>query len=130
MAFNDAMWQKYEIGKEKQIKEPRSENWVTRNPYQNGNAGGGGRGGASPAPAADRMVATFVWLAAHGHILLGCDQSTRNYANTLARNTNAESAAVYEELRANLVPGMILQPSGIYAAARAQEAGCGYIRST
>jgi intracellular sulfur oxidation DsrE/DsrF family protein len=33
-------------------------------------------------------------------------------------------------LKANLIPGVILQPSGVYAAHRAQEAGCTYIRST
>jgi hypothetical protein len=37
---------------------------------------------------------------------------------------------IYEELKANLVPGLILQPNGIYATMRAQEAGCAFMRST
>jgi hypothetical protein len=127
MAFNDAMWAKYEIGKDKKIKEGRSDSWATRNPYLNGSAGGGGRGGAS---GGDRPTPTFAWLAAHGHILLGCDLATRNYANVIARNFNVEQHAVYEELKANLVPGIVLQPTGVYAALRAQEGGCAYIRST
>jgi hypothetical protein len=125
MAFNDEMWKKYEIGKDKKIKAPRSEDWVTRNPYLTGS--GGGRGGAD---APDRPQPTFAWLASHGHILLGCDLATRNYSNTIARNFKIEQRAAYEELKANLIPGLILQPTGVYAALRAQEGGCAYIRST
>ena len=129
MAFNDAMWQKYEIGKDKKVKAPRSEDWATRNPYLAG--GGGGRGGAAAgAESADRPQANFAWLASHGHILLACDLATRNYSNVIARNFKVEQRAVYDELKANLVPGFILQPTGVYAALRAQEAGCAYIRST
>jgi hypothetical protein len=127
MAFNDAMWQKYEIGKDKKIKAPRSEDWATRNPYLAG--GGGGRGGGA-GDSADRPQPNFAWLASHGHILLACDLATRNYSNVIARNLKLEQRVVYDELKANLIPGMILQPTGVYAALRAQEAGCAYIRST
>jgi hypothetical protein len=130
MAFNDAMWAKYEIGKDKKIKESRSDSWATHNPYLNGGGGGGANGRGGAAPAADRPTPTLSWLAAHGHILLGCDLATRNYSNVIARNFNVDQRAVYEELKANLVPGLILQPTGVYAALRAQEAGCAYIRST
>ena len=130
MAFNDAMWEKYEIGKDKKIKEGRSDNWATHNPYLNGSAAWRGR----PRRCARRRpivrCPTFAWLGAHGHILLGCDLATRNYSNVIARNFKVDQRAVYEELKANLVPGMILQPTGVYAALRAQEAGCAYIRST
>jgi hypothetical protein len=129
MAFNDAMWAKYEIGKDKKIKAPRSEDWVTRNPYLGGStSGGSGRGGAAAAP--DRAQPNFTWLAANGNILLGCDLATRNYSGVIARAFKVEQATVYEDFKANLIPGMILQPTGVYAALRAQEAGCNYIRST
>jgi hypothetical protein len=124
MAFNDAMWAKYEIGKDKKIKEPRSDNWATRNPYIGGAATGGANANA------DRPAPTLTWLGSHGHVLLGCDLATRNYSNVIAKQFKVDQRAVYEELKANLVPGMILQPTGVYAALRAQEAGCAYIRST
>src|SRR5262249_28684447 len=127
MAFNDAMWQKYEIGKDKKVKAPRSEDWATHNPYLAG--GGGGRGGAA-GDSADRPQPNFAWLASHGHTLLACDLATRTYSNVIARNFKLEQRVVYEELKANLIPGMILQPTGVYAALRAQEAGCQYVRST
>ena len=43
-------------------------------------------------------------------------------------------ASYAEEARktvlANLVPGVIVMPSGIFAVTRAQEAGCQYIRAS
>jgi hypothetical protein len=123
MVFNDAMWLKYELGKALKLKDYPSEKWATRNPFAT----------ALPSPnrpTSDRPQPTLGWLASHGHILLGCDLATRGYAGIIADRTKQDSHLVYEELKANLVPGVILQPTGVYAVHRAQEAGCTYIRST
>ena len=156
MVLNDAMWTKYQIGKERKVKDYSNDKWATRNPFIG--APPSATGAARPASSSDRPQSTLTWLASHGHILLGCDLATRNYANVIARNfardpsavdlarafgtiygglaaqiaetTKADSRAVYEELKANLVPGVILQPTGVYAVHRAQEAGCTFIRST
>jgi hypothetical protein len=124
MIFNDAMWAKYDIGAERKIKEGSSDKWATKNQSI------GAPVTATANGAAERLQPTFTWLAAHGHILLGCDLATRNVAGVFARKAKVDRNVVYEELKANLVPGMILQPSGVYASHRAQEAGCTYIRST
>jgi hypothetical protein len=124
MIFNDAMWAKYDIGAERKIKEGSSDKWATKNQFI-------GSTSALPASAAaDRPQATFSWLSSRGHILLGCDLATRNVAGIFARKAKVDRNVVYEDLKANLVPGFILQPSGVYASLRAQEAGCSYIRST
>jgi hypothetical protein len=120
MAFNDAMWAKYELGKERKVKDPSTDAWATRNPFLPA---------ANTLPS-DRPSPNFAWLAAHGHILLGCDLATRNVAGVLAKRLKMERQVVYEELKANLVPSLILQPTGVYACLRAQEAGCAYLRST
>jgi intracellular sulfur oxidation DsrE/DsrF family protein len=54
----------------------------------------------------------------------------RGVASVIAEKTKTEQHVIYEELKANLVPGVILQPTGVYAVHRAQEAGCTFIRST
>jgi len=123
MVFNDAMWAKYELGKELKVKDYPSEKWATRNPFATSAP-------TTRRPSSDRPQPTLAWLGSHGHVLLGCDLATRGYAGIIARRTKADSHAVYEELKANLVPGVILQPTGVYAVHRAQEAGCTYIRST
>jgi hypothetical protein len=123
MVFNDAMWSKYQLGKELKVKDYPSEKWATRNPFASDDP-------TAKTPATDRPQPNLAWLASHGHVLLGCDLATRGYAGIIAERTKADSHVIYEELKANLVPGVILQPTGVYAVHRAQEAGCTYIRST
>jgi hypothetical protein len=126
MVLNDAMWTKYEIGKDRKVKDYSNDKWATRNPFV-----APPPSATAPArPSSDRPQSTLTWLASHGHILLGCDLATRGFAAQVAEKTKADSRAVYEEFKANLVPGVILQPTGVYAVHRAQEAGCTFIRST
>jgi hypothetical protein len=124
MLYNDAIWMKYHVGKEDKIKNPMTGTWATGNPFAR-TEGSGSTSDAGPEPAP-----TIAWLASHGHIVLGCDLATRGYAHIFAHRSGAEWHLVYEELKANLLPGVILQPNGVYAVHRAQEAGCTYIRST
>jgi hypothetical protein len=49
-------------------------------------------------------------------------------ASAYAKKTSVPVADVQKELRANLVPGVILQPSGVYAVVRAQNAGAAFFR--
>jgi len=124
MLFNDAMWQKYEIGKARNVKALRGGEFATKNEYA---------GTATPRPtdgSTDRPQPNLAWLASRGHIILGCDLAVRNLAGILARHVNGQSRAVYADMTANMLPGVILQPTGVYACHRAQEAGCTYIRST
>lgn len=125
LAYNDVIWTKYELGKERKVKDPSTDKWAVRNPF------------GAPAPKSasdsttrstnpDRPADNFSWFAQNGHILLACDIATRGMSAILARKTKGDRHTIYEELKANLIPGVILQPSGIYAVHRAQEAGCTY----
>lgn len=123
LLLNDAMWSKYDLGKLRNVKDP-DERWATKNPFA------GAVTARSAAGTADRPQATLNWFASRGHCILGCDLATRNLSGTLARQTKGESSAVYEELKANMIAGVILQPTGVYACLRAQEAGCAFFKST
>jgi hypothetical protein len=107
LAFNDAMWAKYQVGR---LAEVRSGgDFATRNPYA---------GRIAALGSAPRVI------------LIGCDLATRNFTGRMASAAGADRATVYDEVKANLIPGMILQPTGVYGLHRAQEAGCTMIRST
>jgi hypothetical protein len=123
LAFNDTIWAKYGVGEYFKVKAPGVEGgWAMRNPVATPNPG-------RATPSDDRPQANLAWLAAHGHILLGCDVATNRLAGQLATHAHADRAAVYEELKQNVVTGLILQPNGVYAVHRAQEAGCTVIHS-
>jgi hypothetical protein len=119
-AFNDAMWEKYKIGEAAHVNSGGAP--ATKNPAAHGR---------QPANAnSDRPQSDIEWLTSHGHVVLACDLATQRLAGTLASKNNSTMKAVYEDLKANVAPGVILQPSGVYAVHRAQEAGCTFIRSS
>jgi hypothetical protein len=124
MLFNDAMWAKYDLGKETKTKDYRTKKIVTRNIwYQAVDAQGN--------PVSDeRLTASIKSLTARGVIFVGCDLATRGMAYQLAQKTKQEQRVVYEELKQNLVPGATLMPTGIFATLLAQEAGCSVMKSS
>jgi hypothetical protein len=61
---------------------------------------------------------------------LGTSLALNDVGRRLAAQTKRGVDEVQKELRANLVPGAILVPSGIYALIRAQNAGCAFMPGT
>ena len=100
MAFNDAMWTKYQLADRLKLKGPG-------NPYTG------------------QMAA----LIANGSIFLACNLAATFYAGEIARTMSLDAATVLEDLKANFVPGVLLQPSGVFAVIRAQQAGCCFMKS-
>ncbi len=106
MIVAPAIWEKYDVGKTEKIAGRTEGEFVTTNIY------------------AKRIAA----LQERGVIVLGCDLALQGFGYKLARQAKAEVSDVDKELRANLLPGVILQPTGVYAVHRAQRAGCTYVR--
>lgn len=122
MVMGDSWWDKYELGKAYTLKDPTTGEEARRNPYINYKEG-------------DRFVTTWPdagldTLIGRGVIVLACHLALRNRASGFARRDGRPVAEVYAELRASLVPGVTVMPNGIFAVGRAQQAGCGFIRST
>ncbi|MGH7669736.1 MAG: hypothetical protein ACRENQ_09610 [Gemmatimonadaceae bacterium] len=119
MALDDEMWKRYKLGAFAKIKEFGSDKWATRNPFLT-------------APPGDEEDAAYTLAALNkrGVVLLGCAMATQGMAGILARQTGDKADAMFDELRRHLIPGLLLQPSGIFAVMRAQAAGCHYMRST
>ena len=119
LVLDDAMWAKYDVGRHAKLKDPATKKWARRNVFWKAAVG-------DDANAAYTLDA----LRARGVILLGCELAVKRMIGSIAKRTDQPPAAVGEELRAHLIPGLELAPSGIYAVTRAQEVGCSYVRST
>ena len=65
-----------------------------------------------------------------GGIVLGCNLALGFCAKMVADHDKISQEAATKIVTAALVPGVIMQPSGVFAAIRAQEAGCAYIRAS
>lgn len=67
---------------------------------------------------------TIAGWQARGVTVLACNQAVMNRVRNLARESGEDEKTVDQDVRANLIPGVILQPNGIYAMHRAQDVGC------
>lgn len=120
LAFNDALWARYQLGKRFNVKDPVTGTWAVRNPWAR----------VDPADKSAMPGGSFTDLAKRGAILLACNFAANFFGGQLAKDSGESAEAVQGMIRANLVPGFQLAMSGIYATTRAQEAGCTFIRST
>ena len=108
IAFNDAVWERYAVGESAHVTDSATHAPARRN------------------PVAARLDA----MRRRGLISLVCNVAMTNWSRTFAERTQQDPDAVRRDVAANLVPGAILVPSGVYALIRAQNAGCAYMAGT
>ena len=119
-AVQDSMWEKYNLG-----ADTRSQEQQSNMPP----AAGAPATPATPAtPKKNPLTETITECQKRGVTLLGCNVAMNGFSNRTARRVGGDAKAVKADLFANLWPGMILLPTGLYALARAQDAGCGYMK--
>lgn len=120
MAFADAMWDRYALGADHRITDPATREPARRNVYWR----------AAPGASAESAAARIEPLHARGLISLVCNVSLGNWGRSIGARVGRDPAEVTRDLAANLVPGAIVVPSGIYALIRAQNAGCAVMPGT
>jgi hypothetical protein len=122
LAMRQEFWDKYEIGKTKKVKDPFSEQPTTRNPMLLS-----AERQELPPPFAKFNLAGL--LESKG-IALACNLAFNECIRTVAKADGVDQAEARERALAMLLPGVTLQPSGVFAAIRAQEAGCTYLKAS
>ncbi len=122
MVFGDTIWQRLKLGTFSEIKDPLTGEDAIRNPFAHVNSG-------EKTVLFDAGAAVDS-LTKRGVTILACNMALLHFANMLAKAENLSAEQAHSEIVGTLLPGTILMPSGIFAATRAQEAGCNYIRST
>jgi intracellular sulfur oxidation DsrE/DsrF family protein len=120
MAFNDAIWDRYKLGEDRKVTDSATQAPARRNVFWKTAPG------ASDQDASSKIET----LQGRGLICLVCNIAVNNVGASLAAKTKREVEEVRKDLKANLVPGAILVPSGIYALIRAQNAGCAFMSGT
>jgi intracellular sulfur oxidation DsrE/DsrF family protein len=102
-AYTDAVWAKYgkPIADRINLVDPKTKQPPTANMYKD---------------RLDTLIKRGVQIAV-------CQQATRGNAGAIAMATSQTQEAVFEELKANLLPNARLVPVGILAVNRAQEHG-------
>ena len=121
LAMQQSFWDTYGVGKAKDVKHPLTQEPTSKNPALLDEKDG--------IPAPFSMGGLHKQLA-RGVIALACNLALQDCADLVKKADNVSDDEAHKRAVAALVPGVILQPSGVFAAVRAQQAGCSYIKSS
>ena len=117
-AMTDALWERYSLGGEYNVKDPATQQPATRNPFWH----------RAPSPAPGITLPTLADLVGRGAIILVCDFAMGHLSRRLATKVGRAADDVHADLRHGLVQGAYAVPSGIFGLARSQNAGCAFVR--
>jgi hypothetical protein len=122
LAMNQAFWDKYGIGKAKGVGHPLTAEPTTVNPALMTVKDG------LPERFGHNSLGDF---QQRGGIVLACALAFEfDIVGLIAATDKVPEAEAWNRGRGYLAPGVILQPTGVFAVMRAQEAGAMYIRAS
>jgi len=117
LAMGDSYWRRFPIGKENKLPAEGGKGWLEANPL------------LAAVTDADASVDQYNIsdFIAQGGIVLACNFAFGEAVERYRKALKLDAAAARKMALEALIPGVILQPSGVFAVLRAQEAGCRYI---
>jgi hypothetical protein len=119
MIMGNEYWERFEAGKQLKIKDHKGK-WTRVNPLS--------AAGLEPnSPSAKYRLESFL---ADGGIVLACNWAFGMLVGNVQKKDKLDGDAARARALEMMVPGVILQPNGIFAALRAQEAGCRYVMAS
>lgn len=119
IAMDDAFWARYKVGELLKITDPATGNPILRNPFLGANIYPD-----LPPAIMDQVLQKVVKEAV---AVLACNLAFQDAVLWVKQHDRVDDAAARETALRHLVPGVVLQPSGVFAVLRAQEAMCHYL---
>ena len=121
--MQQSFWDKYDVAKNNKVTDPVTQQGTTRNPVLLSS-----KRGDVPTDFDEVALDRFI---ARGGIALACNLALEDMIALVSKKDGGTPEAARKKAVAGLVPGVILQPSGVFAALHAQEAaGCKYLRAS
>jgi len=115
--LNDAVWAKYRLGEFLETTDATGKP-ATANPWR-----------ASPVVLGLTLPqASLESLQRRGATLILCNNALTIFSGLLAAKRGLDPKVVYEDLKANILPGVNLVPGMVVAVEQAQRAGLSYHR--
>jgi hypothetical protein len=121
LAMSQPFWDEYGVGKAKKATHPLTQQPTDRNPALLAETDG------VPAPFSTFALPRFV---SRGGIVLACNLAFDECVGLVKARHSLDDTAARTRALSGLIPGVILQPSGVFAAVRAQESGAVYVRAS
>lgn len=121
LAMQQSFWDKYRIGSAKHITHPLTGEATTKNPALLDEKDG------LPAPLGDAGLRKQL---DRGVVVLACNLALEDCVGLIRKTDKVSAEEARKRAVAYIVPGVILQPSGVFAVILAQEAGASYIKAS
>ena len=123
LAMKQSFWDKYGIGKSKNVTHPLTYKPTDKNPAMLSSSSSDDFPAAYDPMSLDKFIS-------RGGIALACNLALADCVDLIKTKENVSDGEARKQAIAYMVPGVILQPSGVFAAIRAQEAGAMYLRAS
>lgn len=122
LVMNQEFWARYGVAREWDVRDPLTRQKTSRNPVVD-------RTGAFALPGeyADFSLES---LMGKGAVILACALALRDCATLVSDQEKVAMDQADRRVREMVLPGVIIQPSGIFAAVLAQENGCKFVRAS
>ncbi|MFO0094183.1 MAG: hypothetical protein ACK54K_07740 [Gemmatimonadaceae bacterium] len=120
LAMNQEFWTTYEVGKAEKIKNDAGKIQQTNPVLPSANG---------PQPPASMASLLLDKQIANGASALGCGLAYRSVVSLIQKKDKLTPAEARTKANGMLVPGVIMQPSGIFANVMAQQAGCVFVQA-
>jgi hypothetical protein len=121
LAMQQSFWDTYDVGRIRKATHPVTLQETTKNPVLLDERDG--------LPARLANAALHKQLV-RGVIVLACNLALQSWIDVVKAKRKVSDEEARKEAIAALVPGVILQPSGVFAATLAQQHGCVYLRAS
>ena len=117
MVMDDMFWDHHQVGAIVKINDPATGQPIRRNPF------------LGPTPFKDLPPAladgVLKKVLANSSVL-ACNLAFQDVVEVIKPEAGGDAGRARSMALRHLVPGIIMQPSGVFAVNRAQEAGCQY----
>ena len=114
-AMESAMWAKYKLGEAFKITDPATKGPAVRHPLLRLKPGDV----PIPGMGTDELLAKGVLIGV-------CNIALTLNSMRVAKDMGMQAEAIKKEWVANLLPGVLVLPSGVIGVNRSQEKGCAY----
>jgi len=122
LIMNHEFWERYDIAKELKVRHPMTDKKTKRNPVL-------------MTVEDDQLPKSFAGYALHkqierGTIVLACNLAFGGMVATVAKEEKLKTPEARAKALTMMVPGVILQPNGIFGVTLAQQNGCAFVQAT
>jgi hypothetical protein len=122
LAMSHEFWDLYDVAKESKVTHPMTGKKTRRNPVL-------------MTVEDDQMPASYAAIALHkqierGTTVLGCNTAFGGMVALVAKKDKLPFPEARTKALTMLVPGVILQPNGIFGVALAQHHGCAFVAAS